>query len=272
MIFSTFALLFSSLSFSTGFTDVTHTIPTIDVANYQFHYSISFNSFNEIDNNDRYTIISTLGDGDSQVQERNFLNLTYRDSTNELYIYCNSTNSNYFMRFTLTNQDDDFFLDSGFLYDFLTQDNMDYTFTIPTGTQFAYSLSLYYYYIDPIFYDSYIIAYGTTAQEDSYQDGYNYGYNAGYDSGYAEGQSVSSQISYDNGYNDGYRSGYQVGKNDGINISNYNFTSLFASISDTPILMFRRLFGFEIFGTSVMAIFMSLFTALIVIKVIKKVF
>ena len=104
-----------------------------------------------------------------------------------------------------------------------------------------------------------------------YGDGYADGYNQGYDDGYTQGTFVSFQDSYDNGYNDGYRTGYAVGKNDGINISGYNFTSLFASISDTPILMIRRLFGFEIFGTSVMAIFMSLFTALVVIKVIKRI-
>ena len=142
--------------------------------------------------------------------------------------------------------------------------------TMSVSRQANHSYTLYSY-----LYLYLVDDFDTSASED-YAEGYNNGYTEGYETGTQNGTTDG----YNNGYNDGYNNGYNTGKTDGYTQGyntalaghDFSFTNLFASISDTPILMIRRLFGFEIFGTSVMAIFMSLFTALIVIKVLKKVF
>lgn len=91
------------------------------------------------------------------------------------------------------------------------------------------------------------------------------------------------QHAYDDGYNtgriDGYSDGFAIGKtvgfNEGFNTAlqghSFSFTNLFASISDTPILMIRRMFNFDIFGVSAVSILLTLFSALIFIKIIKRV-
>lgn len=92
----------------------------------------------------------------------------------------------------------------------------------------------------------------------------NYSYDNGYNNGYIDG--------YNTGLDEGTSTGYTNGYAEGLNNSNYTFTQLFASIADTPILMFRRLFNFDLFGTSLITIFLSLFTALIVFGLIKRFF
>lgn len=113
-----------------------------------------------------------------------------------------------------------------------------------------------------------------------YADGYESGYNNGYNDGNSDGSLE--------GYDNGYREGYDEGKDDGLDLGrlqgynegyvagaqstgNPSFMGLFTSIADTPILMIRRLFGFEIFGTSALAVVFSLLTAFIIIKIVKKV-
>ena len=105
-----------------------------------------------------------------------------------------------------------------------------------------------------------------------YQDGYTSGYTDGFNVGETEGNNTGYDTGYTEGFNTGHTSGYTEGYNVALSTHNFSFTNLFASIGDTPILMIRRLFGFEIFGVSLISAFMSLFTALIVIKIIKKVF
>lgn len=107
--------------------------------------------------------------------------------------------------------------------------------------------------------------------QDTYMDGYDQGYGTGYDTGYQDGYENGGSESYQDGYDNGYITGYNIGKSDGISISQYSFGSLFASISDTPILMIRRLFGFELFGTSLITVFVSLFTALVILMILKTV-
>lgn len=103
-----------------------------------------------------------------------------------------------------------------------------------------------------------------------YQSGYDEGYNVGYENGHNDGTLDGYQDAYDDGYAHGHRDGYNYGYVTGLNTTTYTFKDLFASVSDTPILMLRRLFGFELFGTSLMTVFVSLITALIVLMILKK--
>lgn len=109
----------------------------------------------------------------------------------------------------------------------------------------------------------------------AYDSGYQAGESAGYDSGYSEGESVGYDSGYDEGYDSGYAEGesfgYTNGFNNGVaNANDYSFTSLFASIADTPILMLRSLFNFDFFGINLLTVVLSLFTALIVVYLIRK--
>lgn len=89
----------------------------------------------------------------------------------------------------------------------------------------------------------------------SYVDSYNSGYNNGNNDGYKTG--------YDVGYGVGYDAGLQVN-------NPYTFGALFGAIADTPVLIFRSLFNFDLFGTSALVVVMSLFTALVLIFIAKK--
>lgn len=97
---------------------------------------------------------------------------------------------------------------------------------------------------------------------------------------YSRDDSSEFDIGYAQGYNDGYSTGIDEGLSTGYNngytaamgTHNFTFTNLFASIADTPILMFRRLFSFELFGVDLLGVFLSLFTALIVIGLVKRFF
>ena len=58
----------------------------------------------------------------------------------------------------------------------------------------------------------------------------------------------------------------------GITLGNQaTFTGLFGAIADTPIIMLRSLFNFDLFGMNMFIIIMSLITGIIVIYVVKKV-
>lgn len=106
--------------------------------------------------------------------------------------------------------------------------------------------------------------------ESDYQSGYNDGYETGYNVGYHDGYDTGSTDGYNSGFNTGKTTGYNEGYNTALNTHHFSFTNLFASIADTPILMFRRMFSFDVFGVSAISILLSLFTALIFIKIIKR--
>lgn len=92
--------------------------------------------------------------------------------------------------------------------------------------------------------------------------GYAEGYEEGRATGFAEGE--QSGTGYQNGYRDGYNNGLSQSTHD------FGFMNLFTGIADTPILMMRSLFDFSIFGTSVLAVVLSLFTSLVVIHLLKR--
>lgn len=86
---------------------------------------------------------------------------------------------------------------------------------------------------------------------------YSRGYNEGYQVGYRDGNNV------------GYENGYRNGVNDTYATDN-SFFHLFGAIADTPILMLRSLFDFDLFGVNVLVAVLSLLTAIITAWVIRK--
>ena len=92
----------------------------------------------------------------------------------------------------------------------------------------------------------------------SYNNGFTEGKDVGYKTGYTEGYSQGSS----NGYNRGYNLGLEAG-------NNYSFFGLVAAVIDAPIQAFTGLFDFEIFGTNLRSLFLALFTACVVIVVVK---
>lgn len=101
---------------------------------------------------------------------------------------------------------------------------------------------------------------------DGYSQGYQNGKNDGYQNGYLDGKTEW----YDKGVQFGHDTGYQEGLEDGTN-NNYGFPSLFYSIADTPVLMIQRLFNFDLFGMNVLTVVLSLFTAILLIHIAKKI-
>lgn len=122
------------------------------------------------------------------------------------------------------------------------------------------------------FFNFYFLV-GARTDDDSsyYRQGYNAGYSdgqsAGYNTGYTEGQSAGYTEGYRVGSQDGYREGYYAG----ISLSGNDFHSLFNAIADTPILMIRSLFNFDLFGMNVFVAIMTMLTGIVVIYVVKKV-
>lgn len=82
-----------------------------------------------------------------------------------------------------------------------------------------------------------------------------------YDHGYTDG--------YNNGQNNGYNQGYTAGFNAGSS-SNTRLLNLFSSIADTPVLMIRSMFSFELFGISMYTAVLSLITLLFILFIVKR--
>lgn len=70
---------------------------------------------------------------------------------------------------------------------------------------------------------------------------------------------------YNNGYTNGYDNGFLDGSNAGV-----TFFSLFGAIADTPLLMLRSLFNFDLFGANLLVVILSLVTGLMVFYVVRK--
>ena len=121
----------------------------------------------------------------------------------------------------------------------------------PTNITFNVSLDIFYY------------------QNADYLNGLNDGYNRGYDVGYNSGYATG----YNDGYDYGYQTGYTQGRADGINEATplqMNFLTLLGAIADTPVVIIKNLYNFDIFGTSALTIFMTLLTGIIVIHFVRK--
>lgn len=90
---------------------------------------------------------------------------------------------------------------------------------------------------------------------------------------------INDGSAYVDGFNEGYGSGYQDGKADGYNdgysqgvatAEQGDFMHLFNSIADTPLRFLYGLFSFDLFGTSMLVIILTLLTAIVLFGVIKK--
>lgn len=85
----------------------------------------------------------------------------------------------------------------------------------------------------------------------------------------------TNDINFTNGYNNGYAQGsaegYAKGYAEGLGVShNSSFMGLFSSIADTPLRFIYGLFNFDLFGTSVLVIVLTLLTGIIVFGIVKK--
>lgn len=90
------------------------------------------------------------------------------------------------------------------------------------------------------------------------------GYSVGYETGYNQGVKDGSDVGYTNGYNQGYQ--------DGLTITSYSdLGKLFGVIADTPIMLLRSIFSFELFGMNVFVAIMSLLTGLVVLYIVRKI-
>ena len=111
--------------------------------------------------------------------------------------------------------------------------------------------------------------YGVDSTNNAYDTGFDNGYAVGHQDGYYEGVDDGRATGYENGYDDGYL----VGRTDGIASANdYSFLSLFGAVADTPVLMIRSLFNFDFFGVNLLTVVLSLFTALILFYLLRKLF
>lgn len=101
----------------------------------------------------------------------------------------------------------------------------------------------------------------------------NFTYFTNYNQGYDDGKTyVLTHLSDFNLYTQSQYLTYgQIRYNLGVSQGNYGFMNLFGAIADTPVIMIRNLFSFDLFGMSALTIFMSLLTGLIVIHFIRKV-
>lgn len=195
----------------------------------------------------------------------------YGEQKDAHYVYGyegGSSNISFSGKFTLESVDDEYVRSISLTYLYVQDDyykdnvfstGMD---TIPQPTSF--NLVIDFYFMDTSIYNPYFAEIENTYAK-GYQDGRQVGYADGYNSGLIDGISQGQQT----GYTQGYNIGYQNGKNDAP--SDYGFMSLFSSIADTPIMMIYRMFNFQLFGTSMVVVVLTLVSVLILIKVLKKV-
>lgn len=139
--------------------------------------------------------------------------------------------------------------------------------------------------------NSYIAAMWTSHYDSTdYTLGYNDGYDSGYNSGYGDGQSAGYSSGYDSGFVAGktnadntvtstsasYSAGYQKGVE---SAGNFSFMSLISAVIDAPIRAFfgytengvthPGLFSFNILGYDMSALVLSMFSACVIIMIIK---
>lgn len=80
------------------------------------------------------------------------------------------------------------------------------------------------------------------------------------------------------GFDTGYDDGYGIGYNDGFTLgqgSGNSFQALFSVLVDTPIVFFRKLFGYELFGINLfgaLTTIISLLVALSIFRLVKGIF
>lgn len=132
------------------------------------------------------------------------------------------------------------------------------------------------------YHNSILLGDNLVAYDSGYNAGYNAGQSAGYDSGYNAGQSAGIE----QGKTDAFKTvntssaSYQAGYSKGVNSAgNYTFLSLISAVIDAPIRAFfgytengvthPGLFSLNILGFDMSALILSMFTACVIIMIIK---
>ena len=308
MFFSTLALMFGAMSFTNvngQSVNPTFVSSTTNTSTYNLQGYITHQDISDTGDGEYYLFNSSINGLEKDFNNNSYVNTTYNDF---FYAKLHLRSMNHYEWWTFRVQTSAFLqrVAPSFSYrltlTFYDSDGNDFVVNISSRTLSSYAFStegvyLNEYlstdmfgdidtYVDNITFNLYLDFVYTlnedqiTGDSDAYASGYDTGLEVGYGDGYDSGYNVGSTDGYNTGYGDGYDEGFSTGKTVGfgegydnaLTTHDFTFTNLFASISDTPILMIRRLFGFELFGVSLIAVFMSLFTALIIIKVIKKVF
>lgn len=242
-----------------------------DNQNNVVKYEVSFQSFDTLLNlgNSGYQLRYYTVDNEGNVDDNRYLRLSINDLDNNNYevsLWHQGGQLNVGLRMTV--DVGSYFGDTGYDFYPLKYDNGGLTLN-PSN----FTLN------DELVIDIYLSVFNANIYLDyfengdaTYESGYYNGYQQGYQEGYQNGNTDGTNSGYNNGYDDGWLNGYNSGYDFALTTHDFSFSNLFYSIGDTPILMIRRLFGFELFGVSLISVFMSLFTALIVIHIIKKVF
>lgn len=150
---------------------------------------------------------------------------------------------------------------------FYDNQSLEYSFNIPYSDinpdlYYDYSYTFQLNYLDTEQFDILSNSSTDTAYHNGYTDGYSSGYTAGESTGYQNGVTTGERTGYQNGYRAGIASV----------TSDFGFLNLFGAIADTPVMLFRNLFNFDLFGTSMLVVVLSLFTALVLMKIVKKIF
>lgn len=107
----------------------------------------------------------------------------------------------------------------------------------------------------------YYVGDNTTSDYDSgYYSGFNDGEKKGFTDGRLEGVNIGKQQGYSQGFNEGVASA-----------NNYSFLGLMTSTIDAPLQVFTKMFDFNLLGVNMSSFYLSLFTACIIIIILKKV-
>lgn len=281
MVFQTLALLVASLGMYRGSIDSSASFPltksSLNGGNqYLVSYDCSYSDLFGSGTGHRPLPSMTATYTDSSSSSRIPVADYDFDRTNHIihFEWQETLNCSYYVR--LLSYSDDGDMDNDFWSNtvnmFVHEDpTVDYAWIdvssdfIDWNTDWNYRFEFYFTFVNVDIYNLY-------HDTDSYSMGYNDGYNDGYKVAVKERDEYwSNKIDIDTGNarTEGYNQGYQDGQNSAI--ADYGFSRLFLSIADTPVLMFRRLFDFSLFGTSVLSVVLSLFTCLIVIHLVKKV-
>lgn len=150
-----------------------------------------------------------------------------------------------------------------FYFDFLDYKNQGVIYQMEFDTEFAQAGANFVF-------DIYCFLETQTAYQMVTSDMGGY-YDSGYQAGYEKGQEIN-QEELDRLTQTAYESGFYQGQIDGIAHANdYSFSTLFGAIADTPVLIIRNLFNFDFFGVNLLTVVLSLFTALILFYLLRKI-
>lgn len=120
-------------------------------------------------------------------------------------------------------------------------------------------------YIPGLLYPSDILSLYTSPVDNSTAT-----WQVAYQSGYVDGVQVGQSSGYSDGYNVGYSAGDAAGYQRGVDASNqYSFGNLLFAVVDTPVVIFRSLFDFNVLGVNLQGFFFSLLTVAVVIAVVR---